>query len=63
MKPRYVDLKEDETVLLRLEDGTEVEIMLVAIDPVRVNQAKLGLTAPKEIRVLRSELVRGVSAP
>ena len=60
----YVNLKVDETFKIVNEAGEEIEVMLVEIKNSWV--AKLGITAPRSVRVLRSELLEresGVSVP
>lgn len=46
--------KEQEEILLQLEDGRQIWIVVTEIDKGR---CRIGVTAPKDIKVLRSELL------
>ena len=46
--------KESESVIFILDDGREVKVVISSIDS---NRVQLNLSADKEIKIIRSELV------
>lgn len=48
-----VSRKRDEKIVLTTSDGTEIELVVVRIEPKKV---RLGIQADKNVAILRSEL-------
>lgn len=48
-----VSRKRDEKIVMTTADGSEIEIVVVRIEP---NKVRLGIQADKSITILRSEL-------
>jgi carbon storage regulator len=51
---------EDERLLLTLPDGRTVTVLVVAVGRGRV---RLGVDAPRDVKVLRAELLDGEPSP
>lgn len=47
--------KKDETILLKTSNNEDIRITVVKID--NKNKVRLGIEAPREVSVIRSELI------
>lgn len=47
--------KKDETILLKISNSEDIKITIVKID--NKNKVRIGIDAPREVTVIRSELV------
>jgi carbon storage regulator len=50
--------KRDEKILLRTDQGEQIELTVVRIDN---NKVRLGINASEKVTILRSELVESVA--